>query len=505
MGKINVLIEVESEQPEAFASFSMAMDSEIETIKQGEDLVSNLSGLGLEVLGDLAPIPMFPSNMVKKAVTYLNKLPMTLETATFSPMTDAPGFAAFDTPEENPDLASETMVVSAQVELSELENLAKKRKIKGVYANSPLSLFCQNCGGGHSEGQVFQNFATEQAASDSETHPFDLARSSGGIDCRPFRNAVSIETLRTLLGIERVWMDGFRGQNIVVGIIDEGVNGEVYPVIGGFNRPTSPRPIGSANIGSHGSMCAADILVAAPSAKLYDYPFLGIPNSGGALEMFNAVLNQRRKDGTPHLTNNSYGFVGIPPISPGVNHEVHDINHPVHRKIREVIATGCPTLFAAGNCGENCPSGKCHSSGIGRDKSINGSSSLGEVITVAAVNSRHERIGYSSQGPSFPAKGFELNKPDISSYSHFFGNFGPGRPGGGDASVFDNGTSAATPVAAGVSALLLSAFPGLTPDRLKNALIRGAINVGKPGWDTDTGFGVINAAASYMLLRTGTL
>lgn len=505
MGKVNVLIEIEKEQPEAFAAFSAAMDSEFETLKQGEDLAANLSGLGLEVLADVAPIPMFPAALVEHASDYFRTLNATALGETVS-AADAAGFAAFDSPTENPDLPAETMVVSAQVELSKLEALAGKKKIKGVYANSPLSYMCEHCGGGgsHHLGESLHSSRIE-AASVSNLHPYDLARSSGGVDCRPFRQAVSIDDLRLLLGVDRVWADGFRGQNIIVGIIDEGINGEFYPVIGGYNRPNSSRPIGSAQIGSHGSMCAADVLIAAPAVKLYDYPFLGIPNSGGAIEMFNAVLNQRRLDGTPHLTNNSYGFVGIPPRNPFVKQEVYDIDHPLHRKIREVIATGCPALFAAGNCGSQCPSGRCHPSGIGPNKSINGSSSLPEVITVAAVNSRHERIGYSSQGPSFPAPGFEPNKPDISSYSHFYGNFGPGRPAGGDSSSFDNGTSAATPVAAGVAALLLSAFPGLTPDRLKTALIRGAINIGKPGWDADTGFGVTNAAASYMLLRSGVI
>ena len=71
---------------------------------------------------------------------------------------------------------------------------------------------------------------------------------------------------------------------------------------------------------------------------------------------------------------------------------------------------------------------------------------------------------------------------------------------GGMAQPFDNGTSAATPVAAGIGALLLSAFPDLTPARLKDVLISGAFDIGKPGWDADTGFGVVNAATSYNLL-----
>ncbi len=151
---------------------------------------------------------------------------------------------------------------------------------------------------------------------------------------------------------------------------------------------------------------------------------------------------------------------------------------------------GC---FAAGNCGRDCPSGVCHPSGIGPDRSIHASNSLAEVITVAAVNSRHERIGYSSQGEGM----FERQKPDIASYSHIFANFGPGRPGG-TASAYDSGTSAATPVAAGVGALLLSAVPRLSPDELKNALIESVTNVGQTiGWDRDYGHGVVNAAAAY--------
>ncbi|MDJ0712841.1 MAG: S8 family serine peptidase [Prochloraceae cyanobacterium] len=95
---------------------------------------------------------------------------------------------------------------------------------------------------------------------------------------------------------------------------------------------------------------------------------------------------------------------------------------------------------------------------------------------------------------------FEQRKPDLASYSHLFGNFGPDRPGG-LAQPFDNGTSAATPVAAGVAALLMSALPGLSPQDLKNALIESAIDIGKPGFDFDTGYGVINAGAAYAMLK----
>ncbi|MFD7458197.1 MULTISPECIES: S8 family serine peptidase [unclassified Streptomyces] len=298
------------------------------------------------------------------------------------------------------------------------------------------------------------------------------------------RRTESVDTVRALLGVARPWRDGFRGQNIVVGIVDEGVNGQVYPVSGGFTSPGA---------------CAADILVAAPAARLYDYPFLGRPDSGTALTMFQAILEHRRLDGTPHLTNNSYGYAEVPRREQAPRHEIWAINHPLHRKVREVVASGAAAFFAAGNCGAQCPSSNCERSGTGPGRSIHASNSLAEVITVAAVNSRQERVGYSSQGPGM----FAPKKPDFASYTHFFGNFGPGRPGGAPRppkSPFDSGTSAATPVAAGVAALLLSAFSELTPEELREALLSGLVNPTGKDWDPGYGRGIVNAAASYSFL-----
>jgi serine protease AprX len=441
MPKMSVLVEVESPQANAFETHEAALASASESKRQAEQLVSDLVGLGLEIVEDHPPVPLFSEATVRS---------------------ETMGFAAFASPTTNPDVSSATIVVAARVDRDKIEALKAKPRVK-VWPNSTLSLL-------------------DQAAAPA-------------VDCRPFRPPVTAVAIRDLLDARTIWQDGFRGQETVVGIIDEGVNGEFYPVTGGFSRPTAQAP-GTAMITSHGSMCAADVLIAAPWATIYDYPFLGVPNSGGALIMFQAVLDQRRRDGTPHLTSNSYGFVGVPPRETNPNHEIWDINHPLHRKIREVIASGAPAFFAAGNCGQDCPSGNCQPSGIGPARSISASNSLSEVITVAAVNSQNQRIGYSSQGPGM----FEPHKPDISSYSHFFGNFGPGRPGGTGHSPFDNGTSAATPVAAGVGALLMSALGPIPPALLGEALIAGAIDIGLPGWDEDTGHGVLNAAASYRYL-----
>ena len=238
----------------------------------------------------------------------------------------------------------------------------------------------------------------------------ELTLLEGAVDCRPFQPAVDIATLQGLLGVSEIWNDGFRGQGVIVGIIDEGVDGSVYPVAGGFSRPDGQTP-GSAPVSSHGSMCAADILVAAPDGRLYDYPFLGVPLSGGALQMFQAVLNQRSIDGTPHLTNNSYGFVGVPDGRCSPTHEVHDPNHPVHRKVREVVAAGVPCFFAAGNCGAIA-----RATSASRQASVRASRSTPPTAssrsspsppstagTIASATPRKGRAGSRRKSPTSPA------------------------------------------------------------------------------------------------------
>lgn len=456
-----VLIEIVREVASPFEVHASALESASEFKRQADDVLSAIGMSGIALDPNVAPVPMLLSPAPAPALesTTLRQLNAGGQESMRRPQTGSrlePTAAARS-------LGGHSTVVAATVDENRIVELRARPGII-VWPNSELVLL-----------------------DDTAVAP--------RVDCRPFRAGVDLDTIRATLGVGRAWADGFKGGDIVVGIIDEGVNGATYPVSGGFSRPNSPVQPGTAAVTSHGSMCAADVKVAAPNARLYDYPFLGVPNSGGALQMFQAVLDQRLRDGTPHITNNSYGFVGVPDPIAFPNHEVHDINHPVHRKIREVIAAGVACLFAAGNCGADCPSGNCHVSGIGPGRSVHASNSLAEVITVAAVNNSRERIGYSSQGPGM----FETHKPDIASYSHFFGNFGPGRPGG-TAQPFDNGTSAATPVAAGVAAMLLSAFPGLTPARLKDALIRTAIGAG--GWNADLGHGIIDAGAAYSFLKT---
>ena len=69
--------------------------------------------------------------------------------------------------------------------------------------------------------------------------------------------------------------------------------------------------------------------------------------------------------------------------------------------------------------------------------------------------------------------------------------FGSDYEGNGYPNFF--GTSAAAPHAAGVAALLLDNDPTLSPDDLYSALQTTAIDMGAPGFDFDSGYGLIQA------------
>lgn len=71
-------------------------------------------------------------------------------------------------------------------------------------------------------------------------------------------------------------------------------------------------------------------------------------------------------------------------------------------------------------------------------------------------------------------------------------------PGGGYGLL--SGTSMAAPAIAGIAALLLQADPTLTPARLRDALMRGARDLGAPGPDPEFGAGLADARATLQAL-----
>ena len=61
-----------------------------------------------------------------------------------------------------------------------------------------------------------------------------------------------------------------------------------------------------------------------------------------------------------------------------------------------------------------------------------------------------------------------------------------------------NGTSSAAPVVSGVAALVLGLNPDLTATQVENILTSTADDLGAAGWDSETGWGRVNAFVALL-------
>jgi subtilisin family serine protease len=313
-------------------------------------------------------------------------------------------------------------------------------------------------------------------------------------DCDPGTPKGTIADVANYLGVSQIWAAGTRGTGMVVGVVDSGITAQGRPVAAGQTHRRISRVIGGwptgdwgtrTEWGGHGNMCATDVLGMAPEAQIYDLRIAGgdfISSVSRALQAFQWAIDRHRVDGTPHILTNSWGmFQQSWDPSYGSNP-----NHPFTRKVVEALDEGILVLFAAGNCGDTCPDGRCGADN-GPGRSIWGANSHPRVMTVGAVNKNEEFVGYSSQGPG----ALDPNKPDFCSVTHFAGYF-----------ASDSGTSAATPILAGAVALLKQAAPGASQDTIKNALKATAKDIGPAGFDQHSGAGIVRLKAAYDRLTT---
>ncbi len=116
---------------------------------------------------------------------------------------------------------------------------------------------------------------------------------------------------------------------------------------------------------------------------------------------------------------------------------------------------------------------------------------------------------YSSKGGTpilFSSNGARLgssivrSKPEITAVDGVNTTFFFSDSYGGDGIDDFFGTSAAAPHAAGIAALMLDAKPGATPPQINAALEETAIDMNDPGFDHDSGYGLIRADLAIAIL-----
>lgn len=328
----------------------------------------------------------------------------------------------------------------------------------------------------------------------------------------PLGDDQTVERLLCASALRRVGADG---EGVLVAIVDTGINMAHLNSKGknpGFDAARSwvPRPgltPGQLSVG-HGTMCAFDACIAAPKCTLLDIALLQTQATGGtvmegflsdAVRAYNHLINVMRAPRRPGETrslvvNNSWGMFhpswDYPVGHPG-NYSDNP-NHPFNRIVTTLARHGADILFAAGNCGSDCPDSRCQ--GV-TSKAIYGANSHSQVLSVAGVDTSKTRVGYSSKGPGRLVR----NKPDIAGYTHFRGS-----------GVYpaDGGTSAACPVVAGVVAAIrtkrpyVAGNPSRSPSAIRRMFTSTAQDLGTSGYDFEHGYGVVNGCAIARQLRT---
>lgn len=292
---------------------------------------------------------------------------------------------------------------------------------------------------------------------------------------------------------------GMDGRGARIAVVDSGISATGGPkpvrnVTYGWHPADEDYAGGTAAPG-HGTMCAWDAQLVAPRAELLDYALLQSEGTtfsawlSDAIAAYADILGRFMVTRRPLVVSNSWAVYDRsgdePEGSPGSYSG--NPHHPFNEIVRELVAAGVDVVFCAGNCGADCPDGRCGATDVGPGRSIHGANALPDVLTVAGVTYHFDRVGYSSQGPG----SMHPQKPNVAAYTQFRGS-----------GIYpaDLGTSAACPLVAGVVACLRSRLPQAAPVQIQAALERSARDVNGGGFDHDLGFGVVRPVDAAQVL-----
>ena len=295
----------------------------------------------------------------------------------------------------------------------------------------------------------------------------------------------------SLVNAPALWDQGFYGQGVVVAALDTGVsldNPELAATWrGGGNSwydPYNQHPDLPIDLNGHGTwtmgvMVAGDgggtSIGMAPQAQWIAARIFndrGRTTATAIHKVFQWVLDPDQNPGTadaPEVVNNSwtYGYPGC------------DLSFQLD--LQSLRAAGILPVFAAGNGGPY-------------SNSSYSPANYPEALAVGAVDNSGAVYAYSSRGPSacgetstiYPelvAPGMNIKTTDL--YGFY---------------TFETGTSISAPHVAGGLAVLLSAFPNLSPDQQQAALLNSAIDLGPAGPDNTYGYGELDLLRAYQWL-----
>ncbi len=298
----------------------------------------------------------------------------------------------------------------------------------------------------------------------------------------------------SVINAPALWGLGLTGQGVVVASLDTGVDAS-HPDLGGrwrggvnswydpYGQHAAPADLSGHGTQTMGVILGGDLsgssIGVAPQAQWIAARIFNDAGSATATAIhlaFQWLLDpdgNPASDDAPQVVNNSWTFG-----SPGCNLEFQ-------LDLQALRAAGILPVFAAGNYGP------------GASSSVS-PANYPEALAVGAVDNSGGLYALSSRGPSACGEAEsiypELAAPGVDIFTADLAGF----------YTAASGTSLAAPHVSGALALLLAAFPSLSADQQQSALIQGAFDLGAAGADNDTGFGRLDALASYQwLLNNG--
>jgi subtilisin family serine protease len=285
-----------------------------------------------------------------------------------------------------------------------------------------------------------------------------------------------------------------RGAGVTVAVIDSGVNPDVSDLSGAvitgpdYTRVnTSPS---SRNWGVHGTWMASliaghghgggvdGVTGIAPRARILSIrviPDRGDPHYGKYEREPEAVIQQSLADGIRYAVAH-----GAQVISMSIGYSAPSAT--VRAELQEAYDHGVVVIASAGNSGG--PSGSARPD----DAPESFPADYPGVISVGAVNTSGVVAGFSSDNLSVKVAAPGVSVPAQGRDGEYW---------------LVSGTSPACALVAGVAALIKSKYPHLAPDLVASALTSTATDRPAGGYNSQVGFGIVDAAAA--LTRAGRL
>jgi len=297
-----------------------------------------------------------------------------------------------------------------------------------------------------------------------------------------------------IYSLKTAWELGYTGKNVVVAVLDTGVDDEHEFLRGKFvagfdcSGPTaaSDRETNPDDVDGHGTHVASIIMSnggslgvykgVAPDAKLVDVKIL----SERELNLGDQLIR-----GIEWVVENKEKYnIKVINLSVGSDVEDPDGTSAISQAANFAVDNGIVVAVAAGNEGPY-------------SQSLVAPSVADKVICVTAlddkntVNRNDDEIAYySSRGPRDDG----AKKPDVCAPgTDIIGAQAAETGEATNAIVSMSGTSMAAPHVAGLAALILEANPKLSALQVKQIIINTAEDKGAEGWDPDYGWGEIDA------------